>query len=56
LIRRQAGSGKANDDCIVAREHEVDHDDLKQRRQGVGADEISHDGSCGRDSDSSHSG
>ncbi|MGY4470624.1 hypothetical protein ACVWWK_006333 [Bradyrhizobium sp. LB9.1b] len=43
LLGRQAGCGKADDDGVVAGEHEVDQDDLKQRGQRFGGDEFSHD-------------
>jgi hypothetical protein len=36
LFRHQAGRCKPDDDRIVAREHEVDHHHLKQRRESVG--------------------
>ena len=43
LLGRQARRGKADDDGVVAGQHEVDQDDLEQRGQRVGGDEFNHD-------------
>jgi hypothetical protein len=45
LLRRQAGSCKANDDCVVSSQHQVDHDDLQQCRESFAVDAFTHDGS-----------
>jgi hypothetical protein len=42
LLRRKPGRRHADDDGVVAREHEVDHDDLQQHGQGIGRDEFTH--------------
>ena len=43
LLGGQARRGKADDDGVVAGQHEVDQDDLEQRGQRVGGHEFSHD-------------
>ena len=51
LLGRKTRGGEPNDDSIVAGEHEVDQDDLKQRAQRLSGDEFGHDRSffrCGR--------
>jgi hypothetical protein len=42
LFGRQTGRGKANDDSIVSRQHQVDHDHLDQGHDSVAGDEIGH--------------
>jgi hypothetical protein len=42
LFGRQTGRGKANDDSIVSRKHQVDHDHLDQGHDSVAGDEIGH--------------
>jgi hypothetical protein len=45
LLGRQTGRGKANDDSIVSRQHQVDHDDLDQGHDSVAGSDIGHNGS-----------
>ena len=45
LRLRQAGGCKADDDCIVSGQHQVDQNDLQQGGEGVDAEEFRH-GSC----------
>ena len=40
LIGGEAGGSETDDDRVVARQHQVDHDDLGQRRQHFGSDKI----------------
>ena len=42
LVLGQAGGRQADDDGVVARQHQVDHDDLEQGRQGFGGEEFAH--------------
>ncbi len=42
LLGRQTGCSEANDDSIVSSQHQVDHDDLDQGRDGAAGDQIGH--------------
>jgi hypothetical protein len=45
LLRRKSGRREANDDGIVAGQHQVDHDDLEQGGEGFAANDVAHDSS-----------